>query len=123
MAEFWGKCETLKQPFIFLNAKVPISNQVAVFSNVKVLTFRQTDAPFSDSENGQNGTFRRKKNVINFQTKKEPKMKFFDFGAFQNKMQMSSHDKIIFRILFETFHITSRNVRQRPGKKNLRRTP
>ena len=60
MAEVWGKCETLKQPFIFLNAKVPISNQVAVFSNVKVLTFRQTDAPFSDSENGQNGTFRKK---------------------------------------------------------------
>ena len=103
MAEFWGKCETLKQPFIFLNAKVPISNQVAVFSNVKVLTFRQTDAPFSDSENGQNGTFRRKKNVINFQTKKEPKMKFFDFGAFQKQLHIPSREKYIFHMLSGAF--------------------
>ena len=47
------------------------------------------------------------KHVINFKTEKEPKMKFFDLGAFQNKMQMQSHDKIIFHVLFGAFHITS----------------
>ena len=29
-------------------------------------------------------------------TKKEPKFKFFDFGAFQNKMQITSHEKTSF---------------------------
>ena len=46
--------------------------------------------------------------VINFITEKEPKMKFFDFGAFQNEMQMLSHHKIIFQMVFWAFHITSR---------------
>ena len=46
--------------------------------------------------------------MINFKTEKEPKMKFFDFGAFQNKMQIPSHDKIIFHVLFGAFHITFR---------------
>ena len=32
-----------------------------------------------------------KRHVINFQTEKEPKMKFFGFGAFQNKMQIDHH--------------------------------
>ena len=33
------------------------------------------------------------------------KVKIFDFGAFQRKMQMSSHDKILFRMHFEVqFH-------------------
>ena len=45
----------------------------------------------------------KEKHVINFKTEKEPKMKFFDFGAFQNKMQMSSHDKIIFHMLLGHF--------------------
>jgi len=35
-------------------------------------------------------------------------MKSFDFGAFHKIMQMLSHDKIIFRVLFGVFHITSR---------------
>ena len=34
-----------------------------------------------------------KKHVINLKTEKEPKMKFFDFGAFQNKIQMPPHGK------------------------------
>ena len=46
--------------------------------------------------------------VINFKTENEPKMKFFDFGAFQINEQMPSHDKIIFHMLFRTFHITPR---------------
>ena len=42
-------------------------------------------------------------------TEKEPKMKNFDFGAFQNKMQMPSHDKNhathnVIHMLFEAFH-------------------
>ena len=35
-------------------------------------------------------------------------MELFDFGAFQNFMQMLSHDKIIFHMLFGAFHVTSR---------------
>ena len=35
-------------------------------------------------------------------------MKLFDFGAFQNKMQMPLHEKIIFHMLFGAFHMTSR---------------
>ena len=31
-----------------------------------------------------------------------------NFGAFQDFMQMLSHDKIIFQMLFEAFHVTSR---------------
>ena len=50
------------------------------------------------------------KHVINFKTEKELKMKFSDFLAFQNKMQVSSHDKIIFHMLFRAFRITPRNI-------------
>ena len=59
--------------------------------------------PLSDSENGKNVVFKNevfeipcfeKKHVINFKTEKEPEMKFFDFGSFQNKMQMLSHDNL-----------------------------
>ena len=39
-------------------------------------------------------------------TEKEPKMKFFDFGAFQKIMKMPSHGKILFRMLFGAFHDT-----------------
>ena len=46
--------------------------------------------------------------MINFTTEKEPKIKLFDFGAFQIIMQMLSHYKIIFHVLFGAFHITSR---------------
>ena len=42
-------------------------------------------------------------------TENEPKMKLFDFGAFQINMKMPSHDKIIFHMLFGTFHITFRH--------------
>ena len=40
-------------------------------------------------------------------TENEPKMKFFDFGAFQKIEKMLSHDKILFHMLFEAFHDTS----------------
>jgi len=36
-------------------------------------------------------------------------MKFFDFGALQKIIQMLSHDKIIFHMLFGAFHVASRN--------------
>ena len=35
-------------------------------------------------------------------------MKLFDFGAFQNFMQIQSHDKIIFHMLFGAFQVTPR---------------
>ena len=34
-------------------------------------------------------------------------MKFFDFGAFQKIEKMSSHDEILFHMLFWAFHDTS----------------
>ena len=40
--------------------------------------------------------------------KNEPKLKVFDFGAFQNKMHMASREKYIFHILFGAFHGTPR---------------
>ena len=42
--------------------------------------------------------------------KNEPKMKVFDFGAFQIKMHMASREKYIFHMLFGEFHITPRNL-------------
>ena len=61
-----------------------------------------------------------KKHVINLITEKEPKMKFFDFGAFQNKMQMPLPDKIIFHMLFEAFYISSRMHSVKPLKSKNR---
>ena len=60
------------------------------------------NAPFflSDSEIG-------KMHMINFKIENEPKMKFFDFGAFQKIEKMLSHDKILFHMLFGAFHDTS----------------
>ena len=49
--------------------------------------------------------------MINFKTENEPKMKFFDFGAFQKIEKMPSHDKILFHMLFGAFHDTSCNMR------------
>ena len=40
----------------------------------------------------------------------EPKLKVFDFGAFQNKMHMASREKGIFHILFGAFHGTPRRL-------------
>ena len=51
--------------------------------------------------------------VINFWTEKEPKMKIFDFGAFQKIRKMLSHDKILFHMLFGAFHDTPCNPRFR----------
>jgi len=46
----------------------------------------------------------RKKHVIDFNTGKEPKMNFFDFGAFQD-----FRAKYILHKLFREFQGTSRN--------------
>ena len=37
-------------------------------------------------------------------------MELFDFCAFQNFLQMLSHDKIIFHMLFRAFHVTPRRT-------------
>ena len=42
--------------------------------------------------------------MITFKTEKEPKIKFFDFGAFQKIMKMVSREKIIFHMLFGASH-------------------
>ena len=47
--------------------------------------------------------------MINLITVKEPKIKFFDFRAFQINGQMPSHDKIIFHMVFGAYYITTRN--------------
>ena len=49
-----------------------------------------------------------KKHVTWFLNNKEPKMKFINFGAFWEKIQMPSHDKILLHMLFGAFHGTSR---------------
>ena len=49
-----------------------------------------------------------KMHVINFLTEKEPKMKFFDFGAFQKIRKILSREKYIFHMLFGASHGTPR---------------
>ena len=49
-----------------------------------------------------------KRHVTSFKTRNEPKMKVFDFGAFQNKMQIAPREKYIFCMLFGAFHGTPR---------------
>ena len=45
--------------------------------------------------------------LIDLKTKKEPEMKFCDFGAFQIKIHVPSHEKLLLYILFGGFHSTS----------------
>ena len=59
---------------------------------------------------GDGGLISKNYHVINFKTEKELKVELFDFWAFQNFMQMLSHDKIIFHMLFGAFHVTSRTI-------------
>ena len=47
--------------------------------------------------------------MINFLTEKEPKMKLFDFGAFQKIRKILSREKYIFHILFGASHGTPRS--------------
>ena len=44
--------------------------------------------------------------MINFKTENEPKIKFFDSGAFQKIEKLLSHEKILFHMLFGAFHDT-----------------
>ena len=44
--------------------------------------------------------------MINSKRVKEPKMKYFDFAAFQKITITLSHDKIIFHMLYGAFHDT-----------------
>jgi len=53
--------------------------------------------------------------VITLKTEKEPKMKFFDFGAFQKIMKMLSREKYIFHMLFGASHGTPRITLPRYG--------
>ena len=50
----------------------------------------------------------KKKHVTSLKIKIEPKMKVFDFWAFQINMHMASREKYIFHMLFGAFHITPR---------------
>ena len=60
------------------------------------------------------------KKAINPKTAKEPKLQFFHFEAFQNKMQMPTHDRIIFHMLFEVCYISSRMHSVKPFKSKNR---
>ena len=48
--------------------------------------------------------------MISFLTEKEPKIKFFDFGAFQKIKKMVSREKIIFHEIFWASHGTPRII-------------
>ena len=54
----------------------------------------------------------RKKHVIDWKTRKEPKMYMLDFGAFQEKMHVSSGAKFVLHILFGPLQVPvpSRNL-------------
>ena len=53
--------------------------------------------------------------MTNFKTENEPEIELFDFGVFQIKIKMPSHDKIIFHMLFGVFHIIFRNRKAKIG--------
>ena len=48
--------------------------------------------------------------MIGYSTEKEPKLKFFDFGAFQKIKKMVSREKIIFHEIFWASHGTPRII-------------
>ena len=50
----------------------------------------------------------KKKHVTSFKTGNEPKIKVFEFGAFQKIMHMASREEYIFHMLFGAFHDTPR---------------
>ena len=62
----------------------------------------------SKNSNIKNRGISKKKHVTSLKMKNEPKMKVFDFGAFQINMHMASREKYIFHMLFGAFHITPR---------------
>ena len=53
-----------------------------------------------------------KKHVTSFKTGNEPKMKVFEFVAFQKIMHMASREKYIFHKLFGAFHGTPRRRKE-----------
>ena len=56
----------------------------------------------------------RKKHVINFKTRKEPKMNMFDFGAFQEKLHMLSRAKYLLQRLVGAFQDTPLKISDFP---------
>ena len=46
--------------------------------------------------------------MIDLKTGKEPKMNMFDFGVFQEKVHMLSHEKYLLQMLFGAFQDNSR---------------
>ena len=48
--------------------------------------------------------------MITLKTEKEPKMKFFDFGAFQKIRKILSREKYIFHMRFGASHGTPRII-------------
>ena len=60
----------------------------------------------SKNSNIENRGILKNKHVTSLKMKNEPKMKVFDFGAFQKNMHLASREKYIFHMLFGAFHIT-----------------
>ena len=52
----------------------------------------------------------KKKHLTSLKMKNKPKIKVFDFGAFQIKMHMASRGKYIFHMLFGVFHTRGSQV-------------
>ena len=75
---------------------------------------------FWKNEHKKVGHF-EKKHVINFKTRKKPKMNMFDFGAFQKQMYMPSREKYLLHILSEAFQVPSRTI-QTSGRTALSET-
>ena len=73
-----------------------------------IFKMRQEKWGISKNSNIKNRDISRNQHVINFQRENQPKIKLFDFGAFQIKMHMASREKYIFHMLFGAFYITPR---------------
>ena len=63
---------------------------------------------FRKNEQSKSGAFQEKNTWSDFEQKKREKLKLFDFGAFQEKLHMSSRAKYLLHKLFGAFHDTPR---------------
>ena len=73
-----------------------------------IFRMRKEKWGISENSNIKNRGISKKQHVTSLKMENEPKMKMFDFEAFQNKMHMVSRKKYIFHIVFGVFHGTPR---------------
>ena len=102
--------------------KAPKSMWKMFFSReaICILFWKWEKWGISQNLNIKNRGISKKKHVTCLKTRNEPKMKVFDFGAFQNKMHMASREKTSFTYFLGHFMVPRvvefQNLRRRFSK-------